>query len=253
MAGGCQDGRVARRRAAGTAARQAWRGRLPDRYEPAWWYPHRAELLAHLGPGTRILDVGAGAKPSLPAEQRPEGCEYVGLDVSLAELDRAPEGSYDRTIGADVARRQPDLEGRFDLVLCWEVLEHVRPLEVVLENLRSYLRPGGRLAAHLAGAFALHAVVNRVVPRRVGVRLVERFTGRQARDVFPAHYDRCWASALDRIMRPWSEARVLPLWSNAVYVSAWRPLRAVVIGVEEWVRLGGHANLASHYYITATR
>ena len=58
-------------------------------------------------------------------------------------MEHAPEGSYDEMFVGDITKRVAELEGRFDLIICFQVLEHVKPLDDAIENLRCYLRPGG--------------------------------------------------------------------------------------------------------------
>src|SRR5689334_6023036 len=130
------------------AARQGWQREEPDRYRrtrdagPDGFHRRVAQALA---PDTTVLDLGAGANPVVAPEQRPPGCTYFGLDVSAAELERAPAGSYDQAVVADAATELPELEGRFDLVVSLFALEHVDDVGTAVVNARSYLQPGGRL------------------------------------------------------------------------------------------------------------
>ena len=102
-------------------------------------------------PGMSVLDLGSGKMPALNPDCRPAGLNYVGLDITAGELARAPSGSYDETVVSDVLEFRPELEGRFDLALSLFLFEHVEPLNAAIENVRRYLRPGGRLIAQLAG------------------------------------------------------------------------------------------------------
>ncbi|MDB6169783.1 MAG: methylase [Verrucomicrobia bacterium] len=84
-----------------------------------------------------VLDVGCGSKPyraHIPATQ------YVGLDV---------DNALTRSLGAaDVfydGKFFPLPDGRFDGVLCSQVLEHVFAPEAFLAEIRRVLRPGGSL------------------------------------------------------------------------------------------------------------
>jgi len=113
--------------------------------------------------GRRVLDIGSGRRPAVPPAQRPRGCEYVGLDLSAAELAAAAPGAYDETIEADVSELLPSQSERFDLIVGWQVLEHVDRLDRCLENLRSYLRPGGSLVSMLSGRNSGFAAVNLAV------------------------------------------------------------------------------------------
>ncbi len=240
-------------REAAAVSRRALRGDLPARYAEEWRAPFDARVAARLRPGMHVLDVGSGWKPSVPVSIRPADCRYVGLDVSLSELERAPAGSYDDVVIADARHRVAALEGRFDLVLSCQVLEHVRPLDEVVANLRSYLRPGGRLIAFFSGTFSVFALANRVLPRRVGVWTMERLLSRPSDTMFRAYYDRCWASAVERVFADWSEVEVVPRWHGAGYFAFSSALTALYVGYEEWARRSGFLNLAPYYLVDAVR
>jgi SAM-dependent methyltransferase len=233
--------------------RAAFTGRLPQRYEEFWREEFDATVRGALHPGIRVLDVGSGRRPTVPADQRPPGCLYVGLDLSAAELADAPPGSYHETYTSDVGVFVPALEERFDLVLSFQVLEHVAPLELAMDNMRRYLRPGGRMLVHFSGAFSAFGLLNRVVPQAVTPWLLHRLLGRDPRNVFPPRYDKCWYEALEPIMRPWNSATITPRWRGASYFRFSRFLRAVYVTYEEWARTGQHRNLAPYYLVDATR
>ena len=237
------------------ATREAWRGRLPERYARPDIQREAFERLTadHLVPGAAVLDVGAGRDPTVPAARRPAGCRYVGIDLSLAELERAPAGSYDDVVVGDITRRVPELEGRFDLVLSWQVLEHVRPLAAALENIRAYLRPGGHMIVKLSGTFSGFGLANRVLPAQTGEWLLERLLRRDRGTVFPAYYDRCWYSAMAPMLRSWSSYEIVPEFFGAYYTRFSRPLTALYTAYEEWARLREHRNLATHYVVHAVR
>jgi SAM-dependent methyltransferase len=206
-----------------------------------------------LRPGMRILDVGSGRRPAIPRHQRPPDCMYVGLDLSMDELLSAPHGSYDEMVASDVAVFQPELADRFDLVLSWQVLEHVKPLAGALENIRRYLAPGGTFLAHLSGKFSAFALLNQLLPHRVSVWALKRFLHRDPRTVFPAHYDKCWYGALVRITTPWTEAEVLPRYRGSGYFKFLGILERAYLVYEDWTIKQGHRNLATHYLISARR
>lgn len=236
------------------AVRLTYRGALPPRYDE----PYRAEfdrrVAAALAPGLRVLDVGAGKRPTVPADRRPPGCEYVGLDISAEELAKAGAGAYDRVAVSDVTRRVPELEGHFDLILSWQVLEHVRRLDDALGHLRSYLRPGGRLVAQLSGGRSAFALANRLLPERLGRWALVRLVGKHPENVFPAYYDRCSHDAIDRLLDGWSQHEIVPLFVGArPYFDFSRVARAAYVGYEEWTYRADRHNLASYYVIDAVR
>ena len=154
---------------------------------------------------------------------------------------------------ADAAERLPDLEGKFDLVTGFHVLEHVRPLTGALDNLRAYLRPGGRLVAMLSGAFAAFALANRLLPDRIGKAAMKRLMGRDPETVFHAYYDGCWYGALERSLAPWSHAEIVPIFQGAEYFNFSPPLRRTYLAYENWAARGRHLNLATHYLVEASR
>lgn len=227
-------------------------GILPGRYG----YSMQSVFLDHvrplLIPDVAIVDVGAGRSPTIPRAYRPAGCRYVGLDVSESELRAAAPDAYDRTIAHDITRPLP-LEEQFDVVLSWQVLEHVRPIDQALDNLRHVLRPGGTIVAQVSGAFAAFALLARVVPHRARVWAMARFLGHPEEIKFPTYYDRCWASALERILAEWSSVTILPYYRGAVYFAFSRPLQRMYLGYESALARRNVRNLATHYLLIANK
>ena len=226
---------------------------IPSRYDspPAGQFAAAIESL--LRPDSRILDVGSGRRPAIAQPDRPPGTHYVGLDLSPSELARAPKGSYDEMVVADVADRRATLEQQFDLIVSWQVLEHVPSLDAAVENLRDYLRPGGRMVALLSGRFSVNGVLNTLIPAGAAAWLMHRLLGRDPETVFAAYYDRCYASALGELMRPWSEATVTPLFQGAAYFNFFLPLRSLYFAYENWAWRSGRDDLATHYLVLSRR
>lgn len=214
----------------------------------------RFEALAApaLRPGATILDVGSGRDPVLVPADRPAGVTYIGLDVSAHELEHAPAGSYDEVVVTDVAAFVPALAGRCDLIVSWQVFEHVDDLAAAVAHLRTYLRPDGRLVAMLSGRFAPFAVANRMLPTRVSNAIASRVLRVPSEDVFPARYDRCHASALRRAFAPWRSLELQPLYRGAVYFRFSSLALAAYLRYEGWAHRRGHAELATHYLVSAS-
>ena len=206
-----------------------------------------------LQPGMAVLDVGAGAEPTIPADRRPPGVHYAGLDVSAHELRRAGPGAYDETLVASITEPQPALHGRFDLVVSYHVLEHVEPLATALEQMRLALKPGGRLVIQLAGGRSLSGVLNRLVPHGFAKWAMQRLLHRDPESVFPAHYDHCHDDGIRERMTGWSQVEITPLYTNAGYLAFARPLQAAYLGVEEWIVRTDRRNLATYYQVDARR
>lgn len=247
--------RSSRRQRIARAARESPRGLLPPRYATdTWAMPFRSRLAEAVRPGIRILDLGAGARPMVPPQDRPAGVTYVGFDLAADELLKAPAGSYDDIVVGDVTVLQPQLVDQFDLVLSWLTMEHVKPVPAALHNLSRYQRPGGRFLGYLAGGRSLHAALNRVVPARVAKPTMQRLWGRVPDTVFRAHYDHCWYDALHEVASDaWSASTVVPLFTGGWYLQ-WSPLlRAPFLAYEEWAYTGDRRNLAAYYLVDAVR
>jgi SAM-dependent methyltransferase len=235
--------------------REAGRRRLPARYATDLWDSQfRDRLGSLLEAGVSVLDIGAGRRPTVLPNERPAGVRYVGLDLDADELDLAPQGSYDEAIVAPIEQRIPALDSAFDLAVSFLAFEHVESTERALENLHSYLRPGGRLLAHLAGARSLFSVANRLLPGRLAKRLLQRTQGRQPDTVFPAKYDHCTYSGLSELLSSrWSDYQVTPQFTGAGYVLFSRALTAGYVAYEEWTYRRDHRDLAPYYLIEAQR
>jgi len=225
--------------------------RLPARYREAWGTEFWGYVNAALRPGAVVLDVGR--RPTISNALRPAGTHYAGLDISGSELDAAPAGSYDETVVSPAQIPVPSLVGRFDLVVAWQVLEHVRDLDRAAEAFRSYSREGGWFVACLSGRHAAYAIVNRVLPASAGKHLVARVRRRPPETVFPAYYDHCDERGLREAFAGWEELHVVPLWHGADYFMRLPGLLQLYLAYEDWAIRRGLTNLATHYVVAARR
>lgn len=198
-----------------------------------------------------VLDVGPGRTPTVPRESRPAGCAYVALDLSEHELRAAAADSYDEVRVGDAARWVPEFAGRFDLIVSWQVLEHVRPLEAALANFKGYLRSGGTLVCHLSGSRSIFAIVNQIVPAPLGVYAMKRLLGRDPDTVFPAYYDNCQYDDLARFLGEWSHCEITPRYRGAGYFRFSPLLQRAYVAYENWSIAS--PGLATHYLVVAAK
>jgi len=119
--------------------------------EPRDWsyFEHaRPELLALVPESARrILDIGCGAGRLGHAIKERQEAEVVGVerDEEAAELAR---GRLDRVLVGDVERLEPGFApGSFDVVVCGDILEHLRAPDRLLRRAREWLGTEGRLVA----------------------------------------------------------------------------------------------------------
>ena len=101
----------------------------------------------------KVVDVGCGAQPY--RSLLPDGMSYVGLDIETAE-DSFGYASAD-TILFD-GGSWPEGTRNADVVLCTEVLEHVKEPRGFLKEAFSALKPGGRLLLTVPFAARWHFV-----------------------------------------------------------------------------------------------
>jgi SAM-dependent methyltransferase len=98
--------------------------------------------------GDWLLDAGCGGgRHCFGALQR--GARVVGLDLDVESLKLARAGMRERPGRGGVLRgdvlRLPFRDGRFDRVICSEVMEHVHDYGGAIRELVRVLRPGGML------------------------------------------------------------------------------------------------------------
>lgn len=202
-----------------------------------------------------VLDIGSGRVPSMRLEARPSGVTYIGMDLSGEELAAAGPGVYDEAVVGDICVPVNALEGRVDLAVSWQVLEHVSSLQSAVDNIHAYLRPGGHFVALFSGSWAVFSLVNRMLPNRVGLPLVSKLNRREEmnRPAFPAHYDQCWHSALERAFGSWASVNITPLYHGATYFHFSEPLQRAYLVYENLLVKRGVRNLATHYLVTAEK
>jgi hypothetical protein len=127
----------------------------------------------------------------------------------------------------------------------------VRPLDRALDNMHAYLRPGGRLVAQMSGTFAPFSLLGKVMPQRPKVWLLSKLLDREPAEIFPAHYDRCYASALRRMTREWREVDIIPLHRGASYLHFSKVLRALYLVYERSLACRGLDDLAAYFIVEA--
>jgi SAM-dependent methyltransferase len=106
----------------------------------------------------RILEAGCGSRTHI---RIPEDAYVVGIDISEQQLDL--NAGLDEKIHGDIQTH--DLPGdSFDLVVCWEVLEHVSDVEAVLHNFVSSLKAGGLVVLALPNVWSIKGMATKLTP-----------------------------------------------------------------------------------------
>lgn len=97
-------------------------------------------------PGMRVLEIGCGDGGNLLPFSR-LGCEVLGVDMAPSRIEVArsqfqeneAQGEF---LAADIFTIT-ELEGRFDLIICHDVLEHIGDKALFLQNVKRYLTSEG--------------------------------------------------------------------------------------------------------------
>jgi SAM-dependent methyltransferase len=126
----------------------------PERFVPATMAGELSEAehlsryrwAASLVEGRRVLDVACGTAYGSALLREAGAASVVGVDIAEAVIESArpdmPEG-VELVVG-DV--QHLELEARvFDVVVCFETIEHVKDREAALDGLARVLAPGGVL------------------------------------------------------------------------------------------------------------
>lgn len=96
--------------------------------------------------GRSVLDIACGVGYAAPIILGAGAKSYMGADIQhhLMDYARNTYGNEDATFCLlDITKLQFDEE--FDLITCFETIEHVDQYEIAINNLHRALRPGGTL------------------------------------------------------------------------------------------------------------
>jgi 2-polyprenyl-3-methyl-5-hydroxy-6-metoxy-1,4-benzoquinol methylase len=104
-----------------------------------------------------VLDAGCGHRMPVPIA---DDIRVVGIDIDAAQL----RPDLDEAIEADL--QTYDLgSDRFDVVICWNVLEHVSDPMVVIARFLRALRPGGVIVLGLPHVASVKGLVTKHTPQ----------------------------------------------------------------------------------------
>lgn len=101
-------------------------------------------LLELAGSPRRVLDLGCSSG-YLAAVLVKRGASVVGVELDPAAADEARKVCEEVLVGDVESMSLPFADGTFDLVLCGDLIEHLRRPEHVLERVRPLLRTDGRI------------------------------------------------------------------------------------------------------------
>lgn len=106
----------------------------------------RYRLAASLARGARVLDAGCGVGYGTTLLAEAGAANVLGVDLSPHAIEAASKGAPEnaRFEVADL-RSIPEGDGSFDLIVCFEVIEHLAEQEQVVSELARLLAADGTL------------------------------------------------------------------------------------------------------------
>jgi SAM-dependent methyltransferase len=134
-----------------------------------WWFRGKRDLFERLlgerlsGGRARILDVGCGAGAT--AVQFSRFGTVVAADRSAAALGFTRSRGVRDVVGI-AAPDLPFAEGAFDIILAFDVIEHIEDDEAFVADLMRCLRPGGVLAVHVPAWPSLWSVHDEILEHK---------------------------------------------------------------------------------------
>jgi 2-polyprenyl-3-methyl-5-hydroxy-6-metoxy-1,4-benzoquinol methylase len=151
----------------------------------AWSHRRRFEIALEIGrelAGKRVVDYGCGDGTFLAmlmeAPKRP--ALAVGAEVSEELLAGCRRRFSDRPGLEFVHVRETESEaqaGRYDAVICMEVLEHIVDMDPMLAKMDRLLAPGGKLIVSVPVEIGLPVIVKQTVRRIAGWRGIGDYPG----------------------------------------------------------------------------
>ncbi len=168
--------------------------------------------------GKRVLDVGCGYGGFLVAAVRAGAREAVGVDSNPKVLELAPMllADYETEARLELADlidpALPGVLGAFDLIICNDVLEHVKNVQVAVQNLVEMLAPGGRVFLEIPNGNAIKYVRSDGHYKIPGITLLDFDEARRwHRAFFPdaTTYDTFFYGTVDYYLATFSRMGVL--------------------------------------------
>jgi 2-polyprenyl-3-methyl-5-hydroxy-6-metoxy-1,4-benzoquinol methylase len=100
------------------------------------------------GTHARVLDVGCASGVNAGWFRRHGASEIVGVESDLHSADRAAK-VLDTVVHGPIETAVDELSGRFDLIVCADVLEHLADPWTVVERLAAFASPSTVLAVSM--------------------------------------------------------------------------------------------------------
>lgn len=165
-------------------------------------YPQVIGKILDTGKPKIILDVGGGSS-----------CKYAKfsssnhLIIAIDQNRKALSRNNDVKIKcvADICRSLPLTDQSVDLITSSSVLEHLKDVEVFVENAETILKPGGYMVHRIPNKFSPFSLINRLLPNRVTRKLLEIvWPGSCGTVGYRAYYNYCSPHAFSKLLKKYN-------------------------------------------------
>jgi len=129
------------RKAFDTGYEDYWTERIETGVLTAPAVRRAAGVLPFISDGDTVLDVGCGTGDTLSFLAQRRHINGTGLDISETALESVREKGFS-TVHADLTRDGASLDGHYDHILLFEVIEHVIDAETLVGALSGHFRKG---------------------------------------------------------------------------------------------------------------
>jgi SAM-dependent methyltransferase len=111
----------------------------------------------------RLLEAGCGSMSKVRLGHK---VLATGIDISAAQLLR--NSNLNEKILGDIQTYQLE-KNSFDMIICWDVLEHLNSPQLALEKFFHAIKPGGLIILAYPNLFSLKGFITKVTPHIVHV------------------------------------------------------------------------------------
>nr|MBC7244143.1 class I SAM-dependent methyltransferase [Chloroflexota bacterium] len=152
-------------------------------------------LLQNLVKDSVVLDAGCSGGTWLLQPYRTQLRLLVGTDICV------PTKLPDMPFVLSDLNHAPFADDTFDLIVCYNVIEHLSQPQQVFAEFRRILRVGGALVFKTSSLFAPVIALSRFTPHRLHQRVKKALVGATETEVFPTHYRCNTPAALEQCLR----------------------------------------------------
>jgi SAM-dependent methyltransferase len=133
--------------------------------EDHFWFQWRARvaeaLIQRLGLPTdqplQVFDIGCGTGITCQQLLRSTSWRFEGADLNIEALARCDRGVA-RVLYYDILERRPEFRDRYDVIILFDVIEHIEPTRPFLEAVLFHLKPGGVILVNVPALMTLFSV-----------------------------------------------------------------------------------------------